>query len=186
MRLAHERRYATAFPFLAHAARCGYVHAIYALATWHLFGRYVRKDLAAGARWLRKAAATGHPAACYDLAVSYEKGHSVRKNLRKALSLYTQAAIAGDAEASLEVARMHYWGIGMQKRNIKRAREFYLRAARAKIPEAEYCLGVIYEQGDGVPQNRSAAKRWYRRAALDQGEFGAEARKALRELGTSP
>ena len=45
---------------------------------------------------------------------------------------------------------------------------------------AQYCLGLCYEKGKGVPQSNEEAVKWYRKAA----EQGYEnAKKALERLG---
>ena len=58
--------------------------------------------------------------------------------------------------------------------------------------EAQYNLGVLYNLGQGVPQNHAEAARWYRMAA-DQGNaraqnnLGADVRSAARAcLRTTP
>ena len=47
------------------------------------------------------------------------------------------------------------------------------RAAEQGHAEAQYNLGVMYQQGSGVPQNYVEAARWYRRAA-EQGDAEAQ------------
>ncbi len=51
---------------------------------------------------------------------------------------------------------------------------WYKLAMRGK-PQAQYNLGLLYEQGQGVPQDYAQAIKWYRKAAK-QGETSAQVR----------
>jgi uncharacterized protein len=53
------------------------------------------------------------------------------------------------------------------------AARWYQSAAEQGQAEAEYNLGVLYAEGQGVAQDYSAAARWYRLAA-EQGERDAQ------------
>ena len=46
-------------------------------------------------------------------------------------------------------------------------------AAEQEHPKAQYYLGAMYENGQGVPQDYAEAVRWYRRAA-EQGDADAQ------------
>lgn len=52
-------------------------------------------------------------------------------------------------------------------------RWWYYRANEQQDAEAQYMLGVMYDEGDGVPQDAAEAVRWYRRAA-EQGDADAQ------------
>ena len=52
-------------------------------------------------------------------------------------------------------------------------RWWYYRANEQDDADAQYMLGVMYEEGDGVPQDAAEAVRWYRRAA-EQGHADAQ------------
>jgi uncharacterized protein len=56
----------------------------------------------------------------------------------------------------------------------QQALSYLLPCARAGNPAAQYIMGVVYDVGEGVPQNHSEAARWYRLAA-DQGVALAQA-----------
>ena len=45
------------------------------------------------------------------------------------------------------------------------AKYWYLKAAEQGYADAQYNLGVMYDQGQGVPQNEAEAAKWYRNAA---------------------
>ena len=46
-------------------------------------------------------------------------------------------------------------------------------AAEQGNARAQYNLGVMYNQGEGVPEDKAEAARWYRLAA-EQGHTGAQ------------
>ena len=43
--------------------------------------------------------------------------------------------------------------------------DWYRKAAEQNEPAAQYSLGLMYDQGTGVPRNLSEANRWYNLAA---------------------
>lgn len=107
-----------------------------------------------------------------------------------------QKAIAGDTVAILEVARRYAKGKGV-KRNDVEAMMWYGKVARQGNPEAanwfrdlaekgsaqaQYNLGVCYENGEGVEKDTSEAMKWYC-IASEQGHKDAET--ALQELQKS-
>jgi uncharacterized protein len=104
-----------ALKLLQAASRMGNVEAIYAIGTWHLYGRYVPKNLAEAARYFASASRRGYAPAIFDLAVMYETGRGVRKSLAHAFELYLKAANLGDEDAIKSVARCVYHGIGVAR-----------------------------------------------------------------------
>ncbi len=118
------------FKLLSKSASFGNDKALYALATWYLFGRYVEKDYDKAVVFLAKAAEKHNADACHDLAVCFENGQGVDLDLQKAFSLYLKASLLGDKQSIYEVGRMYYYGIGIRKdREVARiwldAAEFY-------------------------------------------------------------
>ncbi len=112
------------------------------------------------------------------------------------LAKLRQKAIAGDTVAILEVARRYAKGKGV-KRNDVEAMMWYGKVARQGNPEAanwfrdlaekgsaqaQYNLGVCYENGEGVEKDTSEAMKWYR-IASEQGHKDAET--ALQKLQES-
>lgn len=97
----------------AHAA--GDARATYALATWHLHGRFFRKSIRKAVALFRQAARHNVPDALFDLAICYELGEGVQKNEKTALELYLRAALQGDQQSVHEVGRCYYYGIGVKR-----------------------------------------------------------------------
>ena len=59
------------------------------------------------------------------------------------------------------------------RRNIGQAAKWFREAAEQGDPAAQFNLGVLYETGQGVPQNYAEAVKWYH-AAAEQGEPQAQ------------
>ena len=104
-----------ALSLLKKADDAGSGEAAYAIGTWHLFGKHVKRDYRAAVGYLERATSRGYPSAAYDLAVCHEKGKGVMKDTHYAFSLYMKAARLGDKQAAYEVGRCFYWGIGTSK-----------------------------------------------------------------------
>ncbi|HYV35571.1 MAG TPA: tetratricopeptide repeat protein [Gemmataceae bacterium] len=163
---------------LHQAAATGYAPAQYALATWHLFGKGVRKSYKKAAVLLKQAARQDFALAEFDLAVSYELGKGLPKSEPKARHFYLKAATHGDLQAQVETARCYFWGVGTAK-NLVKAYQWYKKAAGKGHTEAQYCVALAYEHGDGVEQDIQKALEWYKRAASG-GDF--DAKRALKRL----
>lgn len=65
----------------------------------------------------------------------------------------------------------YYLGLGT-RRDLKRAREWYEKAAIQGYPDAQFNLGLMYENGMGVEQDYLAAFKWFV-AAYEQGNDNA-------------
>ena len=104
-----------ALSLLKKADDAGNGEAAYAIGTWHLFGKHMKRDYRAAVSYLERAASRGYASAAYDLALCYEKGKGVAKDTHEAFSLYMKAARLGDKQAAYEVGRCFYWGIGTAK-----------------------------------------------------------------------
>lgn len=72
-------------------------------------------------------------------------------------------ALAGDAETQYRLGRMYYHGqLGPDDAE---AAKWYRLAAERSHRSAQNNLGLMYEQGRGVPNDPETAADWYRRAA---------------------
>lgn len=100
---------------LERARKLGDGNATYALATWYLFGKYVKKDPVAAVSLLKEATLLGNPSAMFDLAVCAEKGVGMQKDLGRAVELYMMAGLRGDASAKEAAGRCYWHGIGIGK-----------------------------------------------------------------------
>ncbi len=97
---------------LEDASREGSPEARYALGTFYLHGKYLKKDGVRGVSLIKEAAEAGWRDAIFDLAVAYEVGEFLEKNEEKAFQNYMKAMILGDLSAAAAVGRCYYYGIG--------------------------------------------------------------------------
>lgn len=58
-------------------------------------------------------------------------------------------------------------------------------AAGAGIPFAQFMLGKLYLNGNGVRRDRGEAKRWFRRAANHGNQAAAQYLEAISATGTN-
>jgi TPR repeat protein len=131
LREMHRRRPDTgkAYELLSRACKMGHGDAMYALGTWHLHGRHVKKDRKKAVEFFEEAAKKHVPAAMCELAIFYEKGEVLQANKRRAFELYLTAAAWGHEDAFHEVGRCLYYGIGTTKQ--RRLADIWLQRAEA-------------------------------------------------------
>ena len=103
------------FDLLNESAKAQNPEALYALGTWHLHGRFVKKKPEEAVNYFLKSIEGNNSNAYYDLAVCYEKGVGVKKNYKAAFDCYLNAALLGDKQSLYEVGRCYYYGIGVIK-----------------------------------------------------------------------
>jgi TPR repeat protein len=103
------------YELLNKAHALGNPKATYALATWYLFGKYVKKDNKKAVELLQLATKGNLSEAYYDLAVCYEKGKGIKVNKKQAFLNYLSSALLGDKQSIYEIGRCYYYGIGVSK-----------------------------------------------------------------------
>lgn len=90
--------------------------AAYALATWYLFGKHVRKNYIKAFNLLEKSIEwEPNKDAYFDIAICYEMGKGTKKDFKKAFHFYLLAAFYGNIKAKYEIGRCFYYGIGVSK-----------------------------------------------------------------------
>jgi TPR repeat protein len=140
-----------------------------------------------GTKSLIQEAGQGNATAQYELGVSYENGRGVMKHPNVAANWYRKAAEQGHAEAQYSLGRMyekgwHWTGSFLdlldktytyQKEDYNEALKWHRMAADQGNADAQYNLGTMYSEGNGVAKNALEAGRWYRKAA-EQGHEKAK------------
>ena len=79
-----------------------------------------------------------------------------KNNFKSGLKYFKIAHDAGDVRATYALGE-HYDYF----RKYKKAFKFYLKAAEAGVPEAQFNTASMYEHGEGVSQDTVQAVRWY-------------------------
>lgn len=116
---------------------------------------YNRQDFTAAMRAWRAAADKGDPDAQFNLAQMYKLGTGVPADLAEAEKWYRLAALQGH-----ELAEANYGMVLFENGKREAAVPWLERAVRHGEPRAQYLLGVMLFNGDGV------AKNWPRAYAL--------------------
>lgn len=150
---------------------------------------YNAGDKAAAARALEFAAAQGHPLALWKLGRMCQDGDGIPRDDRKAFDYFSRLAddLADEgidsprapvvASAFVALGLYHLDGIkGSDVRpNPERAAEMFQYAASYfGDPAAQYHLGRLYLDGNGLDLDRRQAARWFNLAA-EKGHHGAQA-----------
>jgi uncharacterized protein len=129
---------------------------------------------------LESDAAAGRPLALWQLGTMYENGAGVAKDPVKAFNYYSQIAIqhADTAPKGLEadiVARSFvklgdYFregdpAVGVQQDPVEYHRMLLHAATYFADAEAQYRVGLLYQQEDGLGRNATLSARWLKKAA---------------------
>ncbi len=79
---------------------------------------------------------------------------------------WRQAAAQGSATAQYMLGYAYeQGGHGLGPDNYSEARTWYLKAAEQAHPQAMFRLGLLYENGRGIPKDSAVAILWYEKAA---------------------
>eukprot|EP01088_Endostelium_zonatum_P011033 TRINITY_DN24809_c0_g1_i1.p1 TRINITY_DN24809_c0_g1~~TRINITY_DN24809_c0_g1_i1.p1 ORF type:complete len:229 (-),score=43.45 TRINITY_DN24809_c0_g1_i1:266-928(-) len=115
------------------------------------------------------SAVAGSAYANYRLGKAFYEGSRIHKDYRSAKKYIGLAAEGGFVFAQFKLGDVLY----IEEEKPKEAVMWWRKAAEDGHPEAQYCLGNAYDQGDGVEQNKIEAINWWRKAA-EQGERQAQ------------
>jgi hypothetical protein len=119
-----------------------------------------------------QAAAQGHAESQYILSTMYDAGKGVPKDGAQAARWERMAAEQGHLYAQANLSFRCY-----SAGDLAGAFEWCQRAADGELAWAQYNLGLMYQQGEGVARSEAEAAHWYRLAA-SQGFADAQQRLA--------
>lgn len=117
----------------------------------------------------------GNYTACFDLGQLYYLGdNGVQKDIHRAVSYFKKAADNGIARAAYQLGTIYETGVGEDlPADQVQSFEWYTRAAKEGIPEAENNLGSCYFFGRGVGIDYEKAFHLYKSSA-EKGNSEAE------------
>lgn len=126
----------------------------------------VKKDLDTAQYWLTRAAEEGNNRrAMYDLGYIYSRKFPDTNAMGTAFRWYTRSAHLGDPLACDELANFYFNGWGVVETNLASYRYWLFRAATLGVTDAQFRVGNMYQDGDGVPKDLATSLVWYRKAA---------------------
>lgn len=167
-----------AYAYVKKAADAGNPDAQYLLSLFYSKGYCgVEQSDSKSFDWCKAAAENHEPNAQCTLGSLYREGiGGAPKSLRTAVEWYQKAIAQGIVEAKVGLAYCYE-----ELYKYQEAFDLMKEAADEDIPEAQYCMGQIYETGMlNVRKNKQKAIEWYKKAA-DNGNDDAFAK--LLELG---
>lgn len=124
-------------------------------------GYYDKKDYKSAFINYKKAARLGIPEAQYYLANMYLEGKGSRKNKSEAIMWLQKSVHGGFAPAQVSMGLRYQFGSGVLK-DLPKAYNLFLRAAKADNPEGQYFLAFLIATGKGTAKNSKKALKWYR------------------------
>ena len=167
----------------------GYPEAQFHLGVMYEYGKGASWNPVEAMNWYRKAAEWGHTKAQAHLGVNYRDGHVVPKNYVKAYAWLDNAAVQGNKNAerakdelavlmaphvlarAKDLARRYREVI--RERILKKGKVAYERGDYASAHEvweplaeqgfakAQFAVGVMYYNGEGVAKDHAQAYAWF-------------------------
>ena len=175
----------------------------------YLFGRFHASaeggsNYTEAVKCYTKAAEHGIHEAQVELAIAYDKGLGVETNFIEAAKLYGKIADQGDATAQNRMGEYCRDGLGGIERNIDEAEQWFRKASKQELSDAQFNLAdilaekvySIVDRKDADDDEFEARERQKKlhglykemkelyEAAAKQGHKGAQYRKALYEMLT--
>jgi len=136
---------------------------------------------------LETLANEGYAPAQEKLSDCYSYGRGVWGNDKKANEWWSKAresyrkfAEQGVAEAQYKLGD-YYHSLGPS--NNKKYAEWYRKAAEQGHADAQHWLGILFQVGDGVPQDYAKAAEWYSKAAAHGHKSAKESLAKLKSEG---
>jgi len=124
---------------------------------------YQDQDYARAAQLYQKAADLGYHLALCHLGELYLHGKGLEQNSEKGLQLCEQAALKGSVPAMLNIADFNL-ALNTTRANLS-ALHWYSVAASYQSAPAQFSLGTMLLEGQGIAQDPLEAREWFEKAA---------------------
>ena len=140
----------------------------------------VAQDLPRSQRMFLLAAEQGNVAAQHELAQNFARGSGVASSCSEAGKWALKAAQGGSVDAALLLGELFRVDCGASRKNPDEAARWLRVAADKGVAKAQFSLGVMYVNGEGVKKDVQEARKWLTAAA---GKGYPSARFYLERLG---
>ncbi|KAF9427173.1 hypothetical protein BGZ76_002443 [Entomortierella beljakovae] len=136
-------------------------------------GQGVPQDYSKAMEWYLKAAEQGHVDAQNNIGFMYRHGQGVTRDYSKALEWYLKAVEQGDSSVMEDIAELYRgsalsrFNLGvllMEGDNVTQDYTRFLKSTEKNHAKAQTSIGILHEDGSGVPQNYSEGMDWYLKA----------------------
>jgi hypothetical protein len=166
------------------AAEQGNADAQNNLGVLYYNGAGVPRSYNEAIKWYRFAAEQDNEQAQYNLGLMYKNGEGVAQDDQEAVKWFLKAAEKEDINAQFTLGLIYEKGQGI-KQDTSEAVKWYRKAIRQGDEDAlnnliemgnrgnsvaQFTLGLIYEEGEGMPPDHEEAAKWYRKAAEQRHE----------------
>ena len=155
-----EERYRDAVIYLERAASQQYALAAYTLGMY--YHEKEPKSPLKAFEWFMVAAKQHHTESEYYVGMYYQNGRGVPKHIDQAIYWFEKAAVKKDKNALYHLAMIL---IKQEQKDFETIAKLLEQAAAQDHAHAQYNLAVMYQKGDGVPENMQKAFFWYEKAA---------------------
>jgi len=156
------------------AAASGHKEAQYVLGVMLLKGQGLPKQEGQAAKWFALAAEQGHPKAQYNLSIMHQFGVGTAKDAAAAQALMYHAARQSHKKAMRShLVENHGLGRWFDYDPKELGVERIERDANGGDPDAQCRLGLMFFDGDHVPEDKAMASNWFMKAA-QQGHAEAQ------------
>jgi len=148
------------------AARRGHREAQYALGSMYLSGKGIKQNQKQAARWFTLAAEKDHAKAQYNLGIMYQYGAGLQRDVVAASNWTLRAAHQGHRRA-MKSGLILSFGLGdwIDYDHKEMGVEAILKEAEGGNSDAQYKMGTMFYDGDGVEQDKVKASFWFMQAA---------------------
>ena len=165
---------ADALSWYKKAAQQGSMDAATDIALMYANGKGVARDPAQAVAWFRRGAEGGDGSAQYNLALMYERGEGVPQDYKEAVRWFTAAADQNLVPPLLALAELSLQPPSSTvTADVKKAMQYYQKAASLGSATAEVTLGTIFSKGLPGKVDYAQAIDWYKKAA-DHGDPDGE------------
>ena len=147
----------------------GSVIAIYNKALAYIMGYgELEKDFELAKSLMVEASDKGHKESFEWLSIISEGDYSNWNNIPEdfMIKMNMAGALSGNADGYYETGLKYYTGFdGTEVVDYKKAFDYLLSAAKQDHVEAQFLVGNMYENGNGVLKDQVEAMHWYQKAA---------------------
>ncbi|MGI9401525.1 MAG: peptidoglycan-binding protein [Rhizobiaceae bacterium] len=150
---------------LRQAAANGDGKALFEIGRRYTEGDGIDRDLAEASKWYELSATAGYAPGQYRYANFLEKGHGGNTDITGAAKWYEEAAKNGNALAMHNLAVLYTSGLVDGTPNMKKAIDWFEKAAALGVKDSQVNLGIINAQGLGLTADLTNAYKWFAIAA---------------------